>query len=75
MKANIWVIFEGLTKNVTFPMKTQVSISLLHCHCHYWQREREGFCFSPICGRRGERNGRLKRGSKRNSDVKWSAAM
>ncbi|KAJ6925388.1 hypothetical protein NC651_009918 [Populus alba x Populus x berolinensis] len=31
MKANIWVISEGLTKNVTFPMKTQISTSLLSC--------------------------------------------
>jgi hypothetical protein len=31
MKGNIWVIFEGLFQNFTFPMKTQVSTSLFSC--------------------------------------------
>jgi hypothetical protein len=78
MKANIWVISEGLTKNVTFPIKTQFSTSLLSCTAtaitvREKERESESVCFSPICERSRERNDRSKRGSKRNQAGKRSA--
>ncbi|KAJ6925392.1 hypothetical protein NC651_009922 [Populus alba x Populus x berolinensis] len=78
MKANIWVISEGLTKNVTFPMKTQISTSLLSCTAitvREKERESESVCFSPICERSRERNERSKRGSKRNQAGKRSAVQ